>query len=226
MPFPPPPSVDVHRAILPLPSTSDKGKIKSPHHRRKGKEKKKKRKKGKKPPMLPFHLEPGLCEPNPPPASPCLRHGESAETPAGRSERSYLNDAAPPGDAGLAFPLLAGGKPLLLAAALRARRRRRARLPAGSRQGAVPVGDPAAGTVKAGPPAAAAFPISRLEGHLPQERPRGGRQPPAAGAAAAELRHQPPRLPQEPHRCPPALLPQLLGGGSSSAFRVFTTGGF
>lgn len=122
----------------------------------------------------------------------------------GRSKCSYLNYAAPPGDAGFAFSLLTGGKSFLFAAAaaaLRACRRSRSWLVTGSRQGTVPVGDPAATTVKAGSPAAAtttsavssSFPIPCLEGHLPLARPGGGRQPPAAGTATtAKLRHQPP----------------------------------
>lgn len=149
----------------------------------------------------------------------------------GRSESSYLNYAAPPGDAGFAFSLLTGGKSFFFAAALRACRRSRSRLVTGSRLGTVPVGDPAARTVKAGSPAAAtsssSFPISCLERHLPLDRPRGGGQPPAAGAAtAAKLRHQPPWLRQKHHRCPTPLLPRPPGGGSPSAFSLFTIGGF
>lgn len=139
--------------------------------------------------------------------------------------RTILNDAAPPGDARLALPLLPAGKPFLLAAVVGASGGRGSRLLTGPRQRAVPVGDAAAGAVKADSPAAAsAVPVASPEGHLALQRPRGAGQPPAA-AAAAELRHQPPGCSSAAPRSPSPLPQPLLGGAAPSAFWVFTSGG-
>jgi len=155
---------------------------------------------------------------------PHLHHTEVLR-PRWEERCPYLNDAAPPGDARLALPLLPAGKPFLLAAVVGASGGRGSRLLTGPRQRAVPVGDAAAGAVKADSPAAAsAVPVASPEGHLALQRPRGAGQPPAA-AAAAELRHQLPGCSSAAPRSPSPLPQPLLGGAAPSAFWVFTSRG-